>query len=78
MSFAAQAMLRNVERALRPAESTAIDSVESIREELIRWRDKALDLKTFNAGAAVVLSHAIAHLARLKAVEDAMRPKESR
>lgn len=73
-------MLRKVEAALSMAEAsgTAVDSVESVRGELIRWRDKALAPDTFNSEAAVLLSHVIAHLTRLMAVEEAMRKKETR
>lgn len=72
---AAREMLRNVNRALFPGNFSELTPVEDIRAGLIQWRDKALGSETFNPEAAVLLSHAIAHLARLQAADDAMRPQ---
>lgn len=40
------------------------EGIESVRQELISYRDSALEVANF--GAAVVLSHTIAYLAYLK------------
>ena len=73
MSYAAQAMLRKVEGALR--QNFEGPTAQEIRDVLIVERDKALGPDHFDANQAITLSHAIAHLARLLDVEAAMRPK---
>lgn len=73
MSYATQAMLRKVEGALRRTAARPLDQVlYDVRVRADVYHELG------NVELERLLLHTIDHLARLKAVEEAMKPRSAR